>query len=143
MDTQVRTDLTDRQVTGVLKSGLLLTMAELFKHTGHTRVASRLAGFACPTILKGTKADIRPDLTCQQPDSKSTPLMLEVVTPSDYRDTAAFKTRVSLLASTRRAFGWELHFIVPNCKVDGEWLPELLKARLSLMGITANKIWVA
>lgn len=118
---------------------LLWLMAEYFRTLGYTDIKARLPGFMPPPVLSGTIEDHRPDFTCRQTDSGRTPIIMEVVTPSDVEDPRN-ENRWSLLGSAAKLYNAELHFVVPKWSPEGAVDPAL-KRRLSRMELTVNHVW--
>lgn len=118
---------------------LLWLMAEYFRTVGYTDIKARLPGFVPPPVLSGTLEDHRPDFTCRQSDSGRTPIIMEVVTPSNVEDPKA-ENRWSLLSSAARLYNAELHFVVPKWAAGGPIDP-ILRRRLQRMDLTFNRVW--
>ncbi|MBX5480844.1 MAG: hypothetical protein IRZ16_03185 [Myxococcaceae bacterium] len=118
---------------------LLWLMAEYFRTLGASDIKARLPGFVPPPVLSGTIEDHRPDFTCRQSDGNRTPVIVEVVTPSQVEDPNE-DNRWSLLASAARLYNAELHFVVPKWTPMGA-IDTLLKRRLARLELTANRVW--
>jgi hypothetical protein len=118
---------------------VLFLMVEYFGTLGYSDVKARLPGHVAPVVLNGTLEDHRPDLTCRQGDSARTPVLLEVVLPSELDDPAS-EHRWSLLASAARLYSAELHFVVPRWTARGsiDWR---LRRRLRDMEVHPKRIW--
>ena len=118
---------------------VLWLMAEYFRTLGCSDVKARLPGHTAPAVLNGTLEDHRPDLTCRQPDSSRTPVLLEVVLPETLEDPAS-ENRWSLLASAARLYSAELHFVVPRWTARGS-IDRRLRRRLRDMDVHPGRIW--
>ncbi len=119
---------------------LLWLMAEFFRTLGYSDVKARLPGHTAPAVLNGTLEDQRPDMTCRQGDRARTPVLLEVVLPSELDDPAN-DSRWSLLASAARLYSAELHFVVPRWTSRGG-IDRRLRRRLRDMDVQPNRIWL-
>jgi hypothetical protein len=118
---------------------LLWLMAEYFRTVGYTDIKARLPGFTPPPVLSGTLEDHRPDFTCRQSDTGKTPIILDVVTPSQVDDPRS-ENRWSLLSSAARLYNAELHFVVPKWTPHGP-VDAALKRRLARMELNPNRVW--
>jgi len=127
----------------VLREGprrrVLWLMVEYFRTLGYSDVKARLPGHTAPAVLNGTLEDHRPDLTCRQADRGRTPVLLEVVLPTELVDPGS-ENRWSLLASAARLYAAELHFVVPRWTSRGG-IDRPLRRRLRDMDVRPNQIW--
>ena len=118
---------------------ILWLMAEYFRTLGYTDIKARLPGFMAPPVLSGTLEDHRPDFTCRQSDAARTPIIMEVVTPSQV-DQPALENRWSLLSSAARLYSAELHFVVPKWASRGP-IDGILRKRLQRLDLPFNRVW--
>ncbi|WNM70140.1 hypothetical protein [Myxococcus phage Mx1] len=118
------------RVFGQRKQILELAVA-YFEFVGARDIKARMDGYTPPTVINGTLADFRPDMTLTQGIGiGGTAAFVEVVTdPND----KALESRLSLINSARKLYKGDLYFFVP----EGETTTKL-KSLLSRWGIYAR-----
>lgn len=120
-------------------ANLIKMMATYFQNQGFTDIRADLPGYTQPDLIRGTRENHQPDLTCRRNDAGRTVIILEAETASTVFDTHT-ASQWTLFAGAARQWGGQFHVVVPKV-VAGRSGHEAAKERARRLGITLDQTW--
>lgn len=120
-------------------ANLIKMMATYFQNQGFTDIRADLPGYTQPDLIRGTRGDHQPDLTCRRNDVARRLIILEAETGSTVSD-AHTDSQWTLFADAARQTGGEFHVVVPKV-VAGRSGHEAAKERARQLGIALSQTW--
>ena len=120
-------------------ANLVRMMATHYQNQGFTDIRADLPGYSQPDIIRGTKEDHRPDLTCRRNDLSGTMIILEAETASTVSE-AHTASQWTLFAAAPGQWDGEFHVVVPKV-VQGQSGHVAAKERARQLGISLAQTW--